>query len=70
MVKNDINLDKLALEFLSNIADDNRKRKSDTELDCKYKKQTETITALDVLEPEPEGLIGQYYNGTEARELG
>ncbi|KAI2510706.1 hypothetical protein MHU86_3654 [Fragilaria crotonensis] len=64
MVQNDIDLDKLALEILNDIANDNRKRKPDTELDRKYKKFAETITALDVSEPEEE-LIGQYYDGIE-----
>ncbi len=67
MVQNDIDLDRLALEILSNIANDNRKRKCDTELDRKYKKFTETITALDVLEPE-EDMIGQYYDGIETKD--
>ncbi len=67
MVQNDIDLDKTTLEILSDIANDNRKRKCDTELDRKYKKFTETITALDVLEPE-EDLIGQYYDGIEMKD--
>jgi hypothetical protein len=67
MVQNDIDLDKLAHEILSNIANDNRKRKCDTELDRKYKKLTETITAFNVLEPE-EDLIGQYYDGINTKD--
>ena len=67
MVQNDIDFYKLALEILSDIANDNRKRKADTELDRKYKKFTERITALDVLEPE-EDLIGQYYDGIETKD--
>ncbi|KAI2511209.1 hypothetical protein MHU86_3174 [Fragilaria crotonensis] len=67
MVQNDIDLDKLALEILNDIANDNRKRKPDTELDRKYKKFAETIIALDVSEPEEE-LIGQYYDGIEKND--
>jgi hypothetical protein len=67
MVQNDINLEKFALEILSDIANDNRKRKSDTELDRTYKKLTETTTTLNVLKPE-EDLIGQYYIGIETKD--
>ncbi|KAI2501180.1 hypothetical protein MHU86_13326 [Fragilaria crotonensis] len=51
----------------NDIANDNRKRKPDTELDRKYKKFAETIIALDVSEPEEE-LIGQYYDGIEKND--
>ena len=68
MVQNDIDLDKLALEILSDIANDKRKRKADTELDRKYKKLTDTIIALDVMQPE-EDLIGQYYEGIEKKDI-
>jgi hypothetical protein len=67
MVQNNIDMDKLALEILSDIANDNRKSKSVTELDRNYKKLTETITALNVLEPE-EDLIGQYYDRIETKD--
>ncbi|KAI2491669.1 hypothetical protein MHU86_22877 [Fragilaria crotonensis] len=54
-------------EILNDIANNNRKRKPDTELDRKYKKFAETITALDVSKPEEE-LIGQYYDGIEKND--
>ena len=62
MKQNNISLGKLAPEILNNIANDNRKCKTDTELDLRYKKLTETITALDIWELE-EDLIGPYYDG-------